>query len=152
LKTSKRIDYGFILIELLVVIAIIAILAAILFPVFATAREKARATTCTSNLKQLGIAFAQYIQDNDETYPIAQSGDTAFNPSWEGEIIPYTSIKINNGVGGSANNQKAAQILVCPDDTPLPSAGQQRESYAMADHVPDHRSSNQTRVGGEPRC
>ncbi len=60
---------GFTLIELLVVIAIIAILAAILFPVFAQAREKARQTTCTSNLKQIGTAFMMYVQDYDETYP-----------------------------------------------------------------------------------
>src|SRR5437016_11167401 len=62
---------GFTLIELLVVIAIIAILAAILFPVFAQAREKARQTTCVSNCKQWGVAFMMYLQDYDETYPIA---------------------------------------------------------------------------------
>jgi prepilin-type N-terminal cleavage/methylation domain-containing protein len=60
---------GFTLIELLVVIAIIAILAAILFPVFARARESARRATCFSNLKQLGIGFHMYAQDYDETYP-----------------------------------------------------------------------------------
>src|SRR6187549_1106130 len=59
---------GFTLIELLVVVAIIAILAAILFPVFAQAREKARATTCTSNLKQLGTAVQMYLQDYDGGY------------------------------------------------------------------------------------
>ena len=59
---------GFTLIELLVVIAIIAILAAILFPVFAQAREKARQTSCLSNLKQIGLATLQYNQDNDEMF------------------------------------------------------------------------------------
>lgn len=61
---------GFTLIELLVVIAIIAILAAILFPVFARAREQARATTCISNLKQLGLGIMMYVQDYDETFPV----------------------------------------------------------------------------------
>jgi prepilin-type N-terminal cleavage/methylation domain-containing protein len=60
---------GFTLIELLVVIAIIAILAAILFPVFAQARDKARQTTCTSNTKQSALAFMMYINDYDETFP-----------------------------------------------------------------------------------
>src|SRR5688572_16773650 len=60
---------GFTLIELLVVIAIIAILAAILFPVFAQAREKARSSTCLSNQKQLGTAMSMYLQDWDERFP-----------------------------------------------------------------------------------
>ena len=60
---------GFTLIELLVVIAIIAILAAILFPVFAQVRENARRTTCASNLKQIGLGVIQYLQDSEETYP-----------------------------------------------------------------------------------
>jgi prepilin-type N-terminal cleavage/methylation domain-containing protein/prepilin-type processing-associated H-X9-DG protein len=66
---SKRKPQGFTLIELLVVIAIIAILAAILFPVFARARENARRASCQSNLKQIGLGFAQYLQDYDGQYP-----------------------------------------------------------------------------------
>lgn len=66
IRTARR---AFTLIELLVVIAIIAILAAILLPVFAQAREKARQTACLSNAKQIGLALMMYTQDNDETYP-----------------------------------------------------------------------------------
>jgi len=70
---------AFTLIELLVVIAIIAILAAILFPVFAQAREKARQSTSTSNLKQCGTGVAMYVQDYDETFPIAHPNNLAGN-------------------------------------------------------------------------
>lgn len=66
----KRRD-AFTLIELLVVIAIIAILAAILFPVFSKVREKARLTSCISNMKQQGLAVMQYVQDYDERYPVS---------------------------------------------------------------------------------
>src|ERR1035437_3779628 len=84
---------GFTLIELLVVIAIIAILAAILFPVFARAREKARQTSCTSNLKQLGLGMMMYCQDYDDCTPIAYSGDnpgvTWWSFTWKERIYPY---------------------------------------------------------------
>jgi len=97
---------GFTLIELLVVIAIIAILAAILFPVFARAREKARQTSCLSNLKQVGTALLMYAQDNDERLPASyQWVDPPNNwplRKWAATIVPY--IKNN-------------QIFVCPSDS-----------------------------------
>ena len=73
-RTNRRAATAFTLIELLVVIAIIAILAAILFPVFAQAREKARAISCLNNVKQLGVAYAMYTQDYDETTVLQESG------------------------------------------------------------------------------
>jgi prepilin-type N-terminal cleavage/methylation domain-containing protein/prepilin-type processing-associated H-X9-DG protein len=85
---------AFTLIELLVVIAIIAILAAILFPVFSTAREKARQTSCASNEKQLGLAFIQYVQDFDERWPNG-NGDCNNIPGrgWVGQLWPYIKAK-----------------------------------------------------------
>jgi prepilin-type N-terminal cleavage/methylation domain-containing protein/prepilin-type processing-associated H-X9-DG protein len=83
---------GFTIIELLVVIAIIAILAGILFPVFAQAREKARATTCISNAKQIGTAVHMYIADYDELMPLVQINNpsaTVSRITWVGLIQPY---------------------------------------------------------------
>ncbi len=82
MKSTSYHSRGFTLIELLVVIAIIAILAAILFPVFAKAREQARKTACVSNIKQLGTAWMMYMQDYDEKYP-PNNSPTAANPEWE---------------------------------------------------------------------
>ena len=80
---------GFTLIELLVVIAIIAILAAILFPVFAKARENARRASCSSNLKQIGLGIMQYTQDYDETLPWSRIPTPGGTLSWRVAIYPY---------------------------------------------------------------
>ncbi|HEY3328567.1 MAG TPA: DUF1559 domain-containing protein [Capsulimonadaceae bacterium] len=102
-----RTNRGFTLIELLVVIAIISILAAILFPVFATARAKARQTGCASNLKQLGLAAIQYSQDYDEWLPV---GATCISTGcsglgWAGNLYPYV---------------KTQEVFVCPEDATVP--------------------------------
>lgn len=84
----KRKHHGFTLIELLVVIAIIAILAAILFPVFAQAREKARAIACLSNTKQISLAMYMYTQDNDEQLPFFWFGYNG-TPTWQQRFFSY---------------------------------------------------------------
>lgn len=85
--------HAFTLIELLVVIAVIAILAAILFPVFAQAREKARQTACSSNLKQLGTGMLMYIQDYDEQLPLAAYATATRAITWHDMIDPYLKNK-----------------------------------------------------------
>jgi len=96
---------GFTLIELLVVIAIIAILAAILFPVFARARENARRASCGSNLKQVGLALQQYAQDNDERLPpyvqVLDECSGSGRAVWYEMVYPYL---------------KNTQMLKCPSD------------------------------------
>jgi prepilin-type N-terminal cleavage/methylation domain-containing protein len=105
MRTARR---GFTLIELLVVIAIIAILAAILFPVFAKAREKARQTKCLSNQRQIALACMMYAQDNDETLPAAASVWTSIGIDAKILVCPTTGdtqpigYSYNNYIGGEA--------------------------------------------------
>jgi prepilin-type N-terminal cleavage/methylation domain-containing protein/prepilin-type processing-associated H-X9-DG protein len=117
---------GFTLIELLVVIAIIAILAAILFPVFSRARENARRASCQSNLKQVGLAFMMYAQDHDTTLP----GSSVNNVSWSTLLRPY---------------MKGDQMLVCPSSNPGASSAQ---SYLAASTAYFSVSATASSTGG----
>jgi prepilin-type N-terminal cleavage/methylation domain-containing protein/prepilin-type processing-associated H-X9-DG protein len=124
---------AFTLIELLVVIAIIAILAAILFPVFAQAREKARQISCLSNTKQLGLAFMMYVQDYDETFPFAQySPVDGSDGTWRNTIQPYVK-----------NGQGSGSLLGCPSDYALPSgANGGSSSYAVSGVLTGYNGGN----------
>jgi prepilin-type N-terminal cleavage/methylation domain-containing protein/prepilin-type processing-associated H-X9-DG protein len=123
----RRHHSGFTLIELLVVIAIIAILAAILFPVFAQAREKARASACLSNTKQLGLALQMYAQDYDETMPpgntVAGFNEPGVLPNFLGSLVPYT---------------KNLAIFVCPSAVNASSVGLNAKQY---DPLPNSNTS-----------
>ena len=115
-KSIEVKNKGFTLIELLVVIAIISILASILFPVFARARESARRASCLSNLKQVGLATMMYVQDYDEFYPASYSRNNVTPPEghdwsgtrkywyWQQLLYPYTK-NIQVFVCPSSNNQ-----------------------------------------------
>jgi prepilin-type N-terminal cleavage/methylation domain-containing protein len=110
---------GFTLIELLVVIAIIAILAAILFPVFASARNRAKSAACLSNLRQVGISLTQYMEDYDSRYLLA-AGHSG-NAKWEsfvGQLQPYVKTK---------------DVFLCPSSPKKPSTAQQGAGWDAPD-------------------
>lgn len=110
---AQKRSQGFTLIELLVVIAIIAILAAILFPVFAQARERAKASACQSNLKQIGLAFMMYTQDNDGKYPRCE-GDFDPNNIWGCGITIAGSHYVMLPTSKLAPYAKSGNIFWCP--------------------------------------
>ena len=112
---NKALRNAFTLIELLVVIAIIALLAAILFPVFGRARENARRSSCQSNLKQIGVGIMQYVQDYDSTMPQLHYYDGSNR--WTDTLQPYF---------------KSYQLLRCPSDTNTnePAPGTNNSSYS----------------------
>lgn len=131
-SSSKSLPAGFTLIELLIVIAIIAILAAILFPVFGRARENARRSGCSSNMKQLGLAMIQYAQDYDERFAPNYRQTLLPTPSdvtWDKAIQPYLGHMVDM-------NARAPFILKCPSDYVLRQSttnvtGQSARSYAI---------------------
>lgn len=116
-----RVRNAFTLIELLVVIAIIAILAAILFPVFAQARESARTSSCLSNTKQISLGVLQYVQDYDEHWPLWLYTDAAGNVVTSGPGTPDAPWGIwhNNHIGWDKTTQpyiKNIQVFQCPSN------------------------------------
>jgi prepilin-type N-terminal cleavage/methylation domain-containing protein/prepilin-type processing-associated H-X9-DG protein len=126
---------GFTLIELLVVIAIIAILAAILFPVFAQAREKARGITCISNLKQVGLALISYAQDYDGNYPVPDNNNLAvvtppdtFAEGYSGhdsyrDGLITVGVQMDPYIKGGGRGISPTSIWRCPSDSGAASGG-----------------------------
>ena len=151
LSRGRDFQRGFTLIELLVVIAIIAILAAILFPVFQRVRENARRSACASNLKQLSLAFVQYTQDSDERMANATAGGASGSPcTAKGDCEPGgwmyyqnfgtpATLKFDPTQGSIYAYVKSKQVFTCPDDSSGQTTG---DSYAYSSCVGAKASIN----------
>jgi prepilin-type N-terminal cleavage/methylation domain-containing protein/prepilin-type processing-associated H-X9-DG protein len=146
---------GFTLIELLVVIAVVAILAAFLLPTFLRARENARRSACQSNLRQLGLAFTQYTEDNDERLPNAADGGNGganvpggwiFFRAW-GSGRPPAPQDFDPAQGGVYPYVKSAAVYVCPDDSVGQASG---DSYAVNSCATDAGASGRQPNPGQP--
>ncbi len=136
--SNASIKRGFTLIELLVVMAIIAVLAAILFPVFNSARENARRTTCSSNMHQIGVAFGMYIQDNSEKMPDRRD----LKKSLPGGYRPWTNFPDRDPRSGWAaivlgHYLKMDDLWACPSGTmDLP---QMKQAFTANENEPVSR-------------
>ena len=137
MSANRKTKFGFTLIELLVVIAIIAILAAILFPVFAQAREKSRQAACVSGERQIGLALMQYVQDYDETYPNGSNFNGA-EPIWAGE----------GWAGQSFPYVRNAALFRCPSDSGFSNAPENAVvSYAYNINFVSYQSEDEIPYG-----
>jgi prepilin-type N-terminal cleavage/methylation domain-containing protein/prepilin-type processing-associated H-X9-DG protein len=140
--SHRAVKKGFTLIELLVVIAIIAILASILFPVFARARENARRASCQSNLKQIGLGILQYAQDYDEKNPLTYNRAPGSSQEWASTnvgdykwmdaIFPYVKSE-QIFVCPSSSNQRYQYYKNLPNSAPEWPSGQYFGSYGMSE-------------------
>ncbi|MHB1461754.1 MAG: DUF1559 family PulG-like putative transporter [Armatimonadota bacterium] len=129
---SRKQTRAFTLVELLVVIAIIAIMASILLPVFASARESARKAACVSNLKQIGLAISSYTQDYDGDYPNTNNFLLWNGRYWRWPLQPYLAMHSQPESGNPlVSSNKLPNVLLCPSDS-VARAKYDGTSYALS--------------------
>ncbi len=138
--------HAFTLIELLVVIAIIAILAAVLFPVFAKAKESAKKTSCLSSLRQIGTSMGLYLGDYDDAHPNLNDPYLWVGRKWRWPLMPYLAIGQKQSSDGMSADSGSPAILLCPSD-PLAGQNYNSTSYSYSAafyHTPE--TINQLRI------